>query len=83
MLTDNSPMPSGRFKGRSLIEVPAPYLLKLFEGNTCNPELKAYIIENRNALLAEIKARPAEVQMPDNWSENRWQETYQNDFRDF
>jgi len=74
MLTDNSPMPSGKFKGRSLIGVPAAYLLKLLESRTCEPALKAYIIDNKAALFTELAKKPVHVQTPDNWSENRWKE---------
>jgi uncharacterized protein (DUF3820 family) len=53
-LTDESPMPFGKFKGQKLIEVPARYLLWLYENNKAYGQLKEYIADNLDALRLEI-----------------------------
>lgn len=52
-MTDNSVMPFGRYRGKKLIQVPAVYLLWLYEKGDINPELKNYIHENLQALKTE------------------------------
>lgn len=54
-LTDESLMPFGKFKGQKLIEVPARYLLWLYENNKAYGQLKEYIADNLDALRLEIK----------------------------
>jgi uncharacterized protein (DUF3820 family) len=45
-LTDNSIMPWGKYKGHNMINVPANYLLYLYENDKCHGAVKDYIIEN-------------------------------------
>lgn len=45
-LTDESLMPWGKYKGNKMINVPASYLLWLYENNKCSGSVKDYIIEN-------------------------------------
>lgn len=46
-------MPFGRYRGKRLIQVPAVYLLWLYEKGSIEPELKNYIHENLQALKTE------------------------------
>jgi hypothetical protein len=52
-LTDQSLMPFGLHKGTKLANVPASYLLWVYDNLTLRPDLKKYIDENRDALLME------------------------------
>lgn len=45
-LNDESIMPWGKYKGYSMINVPANYLLWLYENDKCDPEVKEYIEDN-------------------------------------
>ena len=49
-MTDESIMPFGKYKGQKLANVPASYLLWLYDNNKCFGELKKYIEENMDAL---------------------------------
>jgi len=50
---DNSIMPFGAHRGKAMINVPAKYLLWLYN-NGCNHEgIRKYIIENLDALNKE------------------------------
>ena len=50
-LTDNSPMPFGKFKGQALVNVPASYLLWLYAQRDFNHlQLKNYIADNLDVL---------------------------------
>ena len=55
MLTDESKMPFGKYAGQKLANVPASYLLWLYNENKCYGELKSYIKENLQVLQTEIK----------------------------
>jgi len=55
-LTDESLMPFGKFKGQKLIDVPARYLVWLYDNNKAFGVLKEYIRENMDALQLEIKS---------------------------
>lgn len=50
MMNDNSIMPFGKYKGVKLANVPASYLLWLYDNNKCFGELKKYIEENIDIL---------------------------------
>jgi hypothetical protein len=54
-LTDQSLMPIGEHKGKKLANVPARYLLYIFENFTLHDNLKAYIRKNKDVLEAEVK----------------------------
>lgn len=47
---DKSIMPFGKHKGKHLDQVPAAYLLWLFDNNKCGKRLRAYIHKNMNLL---------------------------------
>lgn len=53
-MTDESIMPFGKFKGQKLANVPASYLIWLFDNDKCYGELKEYIEENLESLRHEI-----------------------------
>lgn len=52
-LTDNCPMPTGKFKGDKMENVPAWYLLWIYDQNMCPQNVKNYIDENRQVLEKE------------------------------
>ena len=54
MITDESLMPFGKHKGVPMVEVPAGYLIYLYDNNYCKGEVQAYILENLNVLRVEI-----------------------------
>ena len=53
--TDNSPMPWGKYKGYKMANVPADYLIWLYENDRCDKHIKAYIEDNLDVLRFEIK----------------------------
>ncbi len=48
--TDNTPMPFGKYQGKAMIEVPAQYLLWLFNQGCNDNGVRKYIIDNLDAL---------------------------------
>jgi uncharacterized protein (DUF3820 family) len=54
-LNDDSPMPFGKHKGEKMANVPAEYLLWLYENNNCTYEVKKYIDQNMDVLKLELK----------------------------
>jgi uncharacterized protein (DUF3820 family) len=54
-LTDNSPMPWGKFKGTAMVNVPATYLLWLYNEKKCDNQVKEYIIDNMDIILLQCK----------------------------
>lgn len=57
MLTDNDLMPFGKYKGEKLANVPASYLLWLYDNNKCNKYLREYIEDNMDVLNEEVKKK--------------------------
>jgi uncharacterized protein (DUF3820 family) len=56
-ITDNTPMPFGKYAGKAMINVPALYLLWLYNQG-CNHEgVRRYIIGNLDALKKEANVR--------------------------
>ena len=55
-MNDNSLMTFGKHWGKKLADVPADYLLWLYENNKCYGELKEYITDNLDVIKSEIKA---------------------------
>jgi uncharacterized protein (DUF3820 family) len=53
-LTDNDIMPFGKYKGKALINVPAKYLLWLYNDGCDHPGLRQYLNENLDALNKEV-----------------------------
>lgn len=54
-LTDETIMWFGPHKGNPLEDVPAHYLIWLYDNNKCEKELREYIKENMDVLQHEIK----------------------------
>ena len=54
-LEDNSLMPWGKYKGEKMANVPATYLMWLYNNEKCNAEVQAYIEDNMDALKEEIR----------------------------
>lgn len=52
-MTDQDPMPFGKYKDRKMKDVPADYLLWLRDQNCRHNEVKNYIEENLTVLLSE------------------------------
>lgn len=57
-LTDRDVMPFGKYKGKTLANVPAPYLLWLYNEGCSNEALKQYIIDNLDCLKQEAAKIP-------------------------
>jgi uncharacterized protein (DUF3820 family) len=55
-LTDFSRMPFGKYINEQMTNVPASYLLWLYDNNKCSGNVKTYIEENLEVLKEEIKA---------------------------
>ena len=54
-LTDESLMPNGQHKGKEMINVPADYLIWLYDNDRCNPQVRTYIEGNGDVLRQEKK----------------------------
>lgn len=54
-ITDNSLMSFGIHKGSKMANVPADYLLFLYDNGKCFGELKKYIERNLDVLRSEIE----------------------------
>lgn len=55
VLSDESLMPFGQYKGKEMANVPASYLIWIYDNNKCTPDVANYIEDNMDALKAEIK----------------------------
>ena len=55
MLTDKSPMPFGKHKGVEMANVPADYLIWLYENEKCTDEVREYIEDNMDVLKIEVR----------------------------
>lgn len=53
-MDDSSPMPFGIHKDKQMADVPASYLLWLYENNKCNGDVKEYIKENLDVIKGQI-----------------------------
>lgn len=53
ILSDNSPMPFGKHKGKAMINIPAKYLLWLYNQGVDHEAVKKYIISNLEILKKE------------------------------
>lgn len=52
-VTDHTIMPFGKFRGKAMINVPAIYLLWLFDNNCTHAGVKKYITANLQILKNE------------------------------
>lgn len=53
-LIDSSLMPYGKYKGQKMIDVPAHYLIWLYD-NGCSPQVKKYVKDSYDALMQELQ----------------------------
>jgi uncharacterized protein (DUF3820 family) len=53
-MDDNSIMPFGKYKGDTMANIPASYLLWLYENNKCYGDVKNYIKENMFVIKEQI-----------------------------
>jgi len=54
-MKDTYIMPWGQYKGRKMANVPAKYLIYLWESKKCSGAVKLYIGKNLDVLQEEIK----------------------------
>lgn len=54
-LTDESLMPFGKHKGEKMEDVPATYLMWLYENDKCNQPVREYIEDNMDVLEKEVR----------------------------
>jgi uncharacterized protein (DUF3820 family) len=54
-MKDSDFMPWGKYKGTKMIDVPASYLLWLYENNKCSGEVEDYIADNLDVIKEEIR----------------------------
>ena len=55
MLTDNDKMPFGKYKGEKMANVPADYLMWVYDNNIVIGDVRNYIRDNLDVIQAEIK----------------------------
>jgi len=48
-------MPFGKYRGEKMANVPADYLIWIFENNKCTPDVAKYIAENLSVIKSEIE----------------------------
>lgn len=54
-MKDTDLMPFGKHQGKALVNVPADYLLWLYQEGKVNKDLKKYIEDNLDVLKKEVK----------------------------
>lgn len=57
--TDETPMPFGKYKGTKLANVPASYLLWLYENGNTFGAMRDYLRDNLDVIKEEIKREQA------------------------
>lgn len=55
ILNDSSPMPFGKHKNKKMEDVPASYLIWLYDNNKCTDEVRAYVEDNLDVLNHQIQ----------------------------
>lgn len=48
-------MPWGKYQGDKMINVPASYLIWLYDNNKCSGDVKVYIKDNYDVLNEEVR----------------------------
>jgi uncharacterized protein (DUF3820 family) len=56
-LTDTDKMPYGIHKDKNMEDVPADYLLYLFDSGKCSKAVQDYVIENKEVLKKQANER--------------------------
>ena len=54
-LTDESLMPWGKYKGEKMADVPASYLIWIYENGKYNMDFGRYVLDNWDGLKLEVK----------------------------
>lgn len=54
-MTDLTPMPYGAHQGKPMQDVPAIYLIYIYENEEVSKEVKSYIEDNMETLQLEVK----------------------------
>jgi len=57
VLTDESLMPFGKYQGKPMEDVPADYLMWLYDNEKCSEQVKAYIEDNMDVIKKQINER--------------------------
>lgn len=55
VLTDKSLMPNGKYKGKTMEDVPAIYLMYIYDNGLSKPEVRTYIESNIDVILKQAK----------------------------
>lgn len=63
-MNDNSIMPFGKYKGEKLANVPADYLIWLYDNGKIFGDLKKYIEENSDVLKFQKKEADSQKNKP-------------------
>lgn len=63
-LTASSPMPYGKHKGKAMFDVPAEYLLWLYDNNKCSEGVAQYIEKNKDEIKERANAEAAIICLP-------------------
>lgn len=56
-LEDDSIMPWGKYEGYLMKNVPANYLIYMYENDKCDQQVKEYVLDNLDFLQMEVKRR--------------------------
>ena len=56
-LSDNDPMPYGKYQGTAMANVPADYLIWCYENGKCREDVRRYVKNNLDVLQNEIKKK--------------------------
>lgn len=54
-LKDDDIMPSGKWQGTKMVDVPAKYLLYVYENDMCNARVKQYVESNLEVIKQQAK----------------------------
>lgn len=54
LLRDNSPMPSGKYRGTKMEDVPAEHLIYIYDNDLCSDDVSDYIEDCIEVLNMEI-----------------------------
>lgn len=57
-IIDNTPMPFGRYQGKAMVNIPAVYLLWLYNKGCTHVGVRKYIINNLDELNKEVSLIP-------------------------
>ena len=60
-MNDQSLMPWGKYQGKKMNDVPDSYLLWLYENDKCSGDVKIYIVQNLDAIRANISRQKNKI----------------------